>query len=197
MKRIILCGKRVSIPESWIELSTGMWVQLMNIADGTTELALISAFTGLSEEVLSKSKDINIDRKVFGIVGWYSVPIDFKALKRKTKVTVAGKEVKIPKDLGFKTLGQKILLQQRMKTTKGSLSSLIPYAFAVYTAPEVLGDEYDLSNVDEFVESEINKIPIIDVFPIASFFLRKSIDSMNLRVLSYTEQLTQISSGQG
>lgn len=195
MKKIKVCGESVEIAESWLELTTGVWAKLMGITDDSSELELIAAFTGISVADLKSSKDTGLDLKVFAHTGWYAQPIDFSALKQKKTITVDGKTVNVPKDLGFKTLGQKILLQQKIKKTEGTLSQVVPFAFAVYIAPEIYGSDYDLENADKFVEEFVNKLLIIDVFPIASFFLKKSIGYMNLRLRSYTEH--QIATRQG
>lgn len=192
MKRFKVCGEKVEIAESWFELTVEAWVKLMGITDKSSEVNLIAAFTGISVADLNKSKDTNIDLKVFAHTGWYSQPINFSDLKRGKTITVDGKTVNVPKDLGFKTLGQKIILQQKIKETEGSLSELIPYAFAVYIAPELYGKDYDLEGLDDFVDKFVNKLLIVEVFPIASFFLKKSIAYMSSRVKSYTEQQREI-----
>lgn len=192
MKNIKVCGEKVRVAESWFELDTQTWVRLMKLTDESSEVDLIAAFTGISVADLSKAKDTNIDLKVFALTGWYSKPINFSDLRCGKTITVDGKTVKVPKDLGFKSLGQKIILQQKIKKTEGSLSELIPYAFAVYIAPEVYGEEYDLEELDAFVDKFVGELPIVEVFPIASFFLKKSIAYMSSRVKSYTEQQMEI-----
>jgi len=187
MKTLKICGEKVKIAESWLELTTGTWAKLMEITDESSEVELIAALTGLSIADLNESKDTNVDLKVFAVTDWYAQPLDFSALKQAKKITVDGKTVNVPKDLGFKTLGQKIILQQKIKKPEGKLSQLVPYAFAVYIAPEVYGKDYDLENVGDFLIEHVNNLPIVSVFPIASFFLKKSIDYMSSRVKSYTE----------
>ena len=72
-------------------------------------------------------------------------------------------------------MGQKILFEESLKKHKFVYEGL-PEAIAIYLIPELNDGKFDDAMIPEVAE-EIKKLKIVDVFPLASFFLS------NLKVL--------------
>ena len=191
MKTIKVRGKNTHIPTSWVEVTAEMWLRLIQIDENSREFELIAALTGEPEEFFLKSKDTLLDVKFFKELEWYTKPINLITLERKDEVVVGDKTIPIPKDLGFKTLGQKMLLQQSMRENKDNIDAAILRAFAIYIAPLYYEKEFDGDTVEPFIEEFVNKMPIIEVYPIGSFFLQSLLDYQKWRVGNYIASMTQ------
>jgi hypothetical protein len=95
----------------------------------------------------------------------YPLPIKFK---------VAGKEVTIPKDIQALTIGQNLMVRQRMSQSDNVLESMA-YAVAVYLQPLVYPGKVNEDKINE-LEQEILRMKISEVYPIGFFLLTKRID---------------------
>ena len=191
MISIKVSGKSVTIPTSWVEMTAAMWLRIMEMPADSDDFDLVAALSGEEKELFMKSKDTDLDMKFFAHLGWYSKPLDFKNMKVPKTVQIDGKEVVIPKDLGYETLGQKIYLQQIVKKNLDNIELAVPYAFAIYVMPKYTEKDFNADDVDEFIEKFVGKMRITDVFPIGSFFLLKSLDYLKWRVSDYLEGMTQ------
>lgn len=191
MKSIKVSGRMVTIPTSWVDMTAAMWLRVMEMPKDADDFDLISALSGEKKELFLKSKDTNLDMKFFAHMGWYGQPLNFAEINVPKMIKIGDKEVKIPMDLGYKTLGQKIYLQQIVKQKLENIEMALPYAFAIYMMPEYTGKDFDADDVDGFIEEFVWGMRIIDVFPIGSFFLQKSIDYLKWRVSGYLEEATR------
>lgn len=193
MKIIKVSGKPVTIPTSWVDVTVEQWLRIMQMTDYSDQMELIAALSGESKGFFLSSKDADLDLKFIVHLGWYAEPPKFAEIPIPKTVKLVmdevEKEVKIPTDIGFKTLGQKIYLNNKLSELVESVNLALPYAFATYMMPLFTEKDFDDEAIDEFVTKYVNKMRILDVFPVGSFFLKKSLDYLDLKVKNYLEAM--------
>lgn len=197
MKKVKFCGRVVNFPTDWIEVTTEMWLKIIGLDDKTDDLSLMSVITGIEKDELEKSQDDNIELVFFENMQWYVTPINLTSLDVPKSIIIDGVKIEIPKDLGYKTLGQRIYMQQTIRQNYENIDKVLPIAYGVYVMPEFTGQPFDAEKIDAFMSDVVMKRPIVEVFPIGSFFLRKSLDYLNLRMKDYLKIMTQTSRPQG
>ncbi|GAG36374.1 unnamed protein product, partial [marine sediment metagenome] len=74
-------------------------------------------------------------------------------------------------DIELERLGQKIMLQAAMGKHKYIYEG-VAEAVAIYLVPELNDGEFDDGMIEE-VAAQVSKLKIVDVYPVADFFLDK------------------------
>jgi len=159
---------KVSAPSSWEEVSVEHFINPLFLSGNS--MGLLSALSGIDREVLMNSR-ADITGQLTRMVEFMAKdPKGYKKQKRSDTITLMGKKCKVPKDIELERVGQKIMFQDVMSKHK-LLYEGIPEAIAIYIIPELHPEgKFDDAMIPEVVE-EIKKLRIVDVFPIADFFL--------------------------
>ena len=194
MKKIKLNDETLTIPTSWEEVTTETWMRLMKIKNPADETELFSALTGKPQLFFIESEDVDLDAQLWASLGWYINPIDFNSIEIERKVVMGNSTLDIPKDLGYKTFGQKVYVTQKIKEadiSKNGLSLIIPDAFAAYMMPEFTGEKFDTDKLEDWKNEYVMPMPIVRVYPIGSFFLKSCIDSLGSKLNDLSQYLIQ------
>ena len=213
MKRMDLgIGKDVLIPENWDELTLRHYIAISRGVKDT--VGVVVALTGLSErEVLNSNPNV-IEMKVLPFVDWViETEPNFNVNEVPKTIKIKDKQVKVPKELEFKTYGQKVYLTNRiMEVFKDqqdpeesiknekfleNFIELIPDALATYLYPEYSGKPFDTEELAEFREFVLDNTKAKEGYPIAYFFLMRSIDSMKSRISTLVDRTAMKNSKQG
>lgn len=186
MKKLLIDGKfKTEIPQSWDEITFEQFYRL-ELWKQTKELDLIRALailTTLPYEIWNKSNYGDFKHIVLPNIEWLSKPLKIRKIRMKDKIEIMGKVIEIPKNAEVETLGQKVAIdlqfakygQMYKENTKLAFYQM-GYAMAVYCSPKISENDFDLEHT-AIVQMEIQKMPAIDIIPIASFFLQKFSDS--------------------
>lgn len=198
------------------KLTTGDAVQEINFPTGYHELTfgqllrLRLDFTGDVGQLLEILTNIpraiwmglpeNQYGKIMGFLQWIADSLmKWEELPLPASLTINGQAYTVPKDLGFESFGQKIVLEAKLTPIIGSmfkpgakagniktpadvqraaqlknnsaLISLMPYAVAVYFQPKVDGVAFDETKVLA-VEQMVLNSRAVEVYPIGAFFIR-------------------------
>ena len=187
MKRIKVkssSGKRtVYLPEWWGEVTTDQYQRLVTEWDACDLVKLFSIMSGIDAKVLSDTHDPDLEAALFESVRFvYDTKPVFKETKAPPFVTIEGKKIKIPRKLGILSIGQNIMVRQRMDTAK-TFDDLLSITMAIYLQPLYDGAEveryggvtikpaafdYDRAMV---LHDKILALPISEVYPVAFFLL--------------------------
>jgi len=84
-------------------------------------------------------------------------------------ITIQGRTISIPRDIGALPVGQSLLLKAAIDRTK-FLQENICFACAVYLQPLLDGSKPNLESIKKW-ESEFEKLPITDIFSVGFFLL--------------------------
>lgn len=96
--------------------------------------------------------------------------LDLYKLPVPAFIEVNGHKIEIPKNLRKLSVGQAMILRQRMDTQPKE--QLITYATAVYLQPLYFNNLPDSDQV-EMLEAVLKRCTVIEIFPIGYFFLRR------------------------
>ena len=161
---------KVEVPESWEECSLGMWLRLSSW-DGSDYVKGFSKIVGVDYDIISRSKSKKLYRILFEVIAWTGEEVDWEHLKTPEHLTIGGKKIKMPKNIGDQSLGQKILVHEAM--LGGSLNEVLPVALATYLDPLYYGKEFDRSRAVKF-EEVVKNLPVLEAYPAGIFFLTRS-----------------------
>ena len=188
METIKVLKKDRVIPSGYQDLTVKQFIRLYHI-DPSKEEEFIAAMLNMEVEELRKSRIPNIDLKVMPKLAWYREGITFQGSTHPKVVTINGKKLKVPKDLGYETYGQKIALSNKALEEGMTRIDLIPYALAYYFYPQYSEEEFDDQKAVEFMNEFVMDLPILEVHQIADFFLRSLEDWMNKKIISLMENI--------
>lgn len=136
--------------------------------------------------------------------------VNLEELPIPEEITIKGKTILVPKDLGYKTFGQKSLADDKFKSLfKRSVNKIDPKAKPsfkmvddpVNIMPDILAIYFQpyFNAEGKFVEEEVElliestlEIPFVHAYPVANFFLRKSTASVKLGRQPMKEQIKKL-----
>ena len=168
MIRFSINGKRYKMPSLWKEVDVATFQRLAHLENDYTDLvALMAALMGIEKKELTNSKaDLHLQtREALRLVA-DEVPL-WEQIPHKDKFTFKGEQYDVPKDLEMELFGQKVLLNNKLAANDPA--DCVAYAVALYMQPGIDG-EFDDKKITP-LEEEILALPVIDIFPIANFFL--------------------------
>ena len=168
--------KTYEIPTKWEEITIDQFIGI-DAWDKKDIVRLISVLTDAPYDIVYNADALYIEENVLPSIEFLKETPDFNAMPKT--ITLKGKEYPTPKDEGFFTFGQKILLQNKISETvkeNRAMSDCISFAIANYYQPIISGKKHD-DDLVELLESEIGKTKMFEAYPVGAFFLRKSIGS--------------------
>jgi len=193
---LTLGEKKFNLPSDWNDITVKQWLDLRSI-DFTDICAILAVLTGIEREMWFTSTEISgIEEIILPQLQFLADPIDLTKIELQKFVTISGKEVEVPKDIGLKTYGQKIIFQQEMlkySATDGNFKiEFMPRAIAIYMCPEPFTDikafEY---------EKEIERMKVVEAYPLASFFLSSLLKSWTGKARHFAPVTMQTNRGRG
>lgn len=154
-------------PDCWEDVLVRHFINPMFLSGDS--LGFLSALSGIDRKTLLNSKE-DIVGQLTRMVAFAGVnPEGFKMKKKPERFKLMGVDCLIPKDIELERVGQKIMFQNAMVKHKFIYEG-IPEAIAIYLAPELNNGEFDDALLPE-IEEAVMELKIVDVFPIADFFL--------------------------
>jgi len=188
---------KFQLPSGWHEVSVGKYVEILKASHDFVDV--LSVMSGLDKDIWLQSKQNDVDIKIFPLIKWAWNTDELKKLPLPKEIKIKGVVCKVPKDLGFKSFGQKVLLSNEIKEGLEKpfhIDSCMSYALAVYFYNDITGLKYDDEKAREFAKEIEKDILITDAYPIADFFLQKSIEYLHSTMIVLSQQLPTKSSAQ-
>jgi hypothetical protein len=168
-----LNGAPLQIASQWEDVSLSQYLELFDLKKESLS-KLISIFTGVDEQTISKAKIKGLERIAISL-GFLNSPMQFK--DRPMPASLLG--VKMPTDITLEHLGPYEDMMVKVKEDlkfdqegklKASAECKATYC-AIY-AQYVRDKEYDSEKVKALIP-EVMKAPAIDVLQLGSFFLTR------------------------
>ena len=157
----------LEVPNSWDEVKVGHFIKPEFLTGDV--VGLLAVLVGVEKHELMNSTE-NIEQDLYKMAQFYiDNPVGYRENKMKP-FKINGKTITIPKDIELERLGQRILFASVMGKYKFAYEA-IPEAVAIYLIPSLTEDgSFDDSMIDQVAEA-IKEARIVDVFPVADFFL--------------------------
>jgi len=158
------------MPSTWREMDTATFVRLSHLDNDYADMfSLMAALTNIDKDKLLNAKSAfeTQTRAALKLVA-DEVPL-WEQIPHKDQFIFKGKAYKVPKNLEMERFGQKVMLQNRL--LNNAANDCLAFAVALYMQPIIDGK----FNNDKILplEEEILKMPAIDIYPLAVFFLNK------------------------
>lgn len=172
------------LPDTWDEISMAQYIELYRHRENLNEARLLSIFTGIDYGQVINFDLAMFESHIMPYMAAFDEEIKFYESVPAEKITVNGKTINVPQDIKLKTLGQKIMLQQRITMAdkaQEDLMYLIPFAIATYIQTELSGGKYDDKEAEALIP-HILKVPVTIAYPIGNFFLTRFIRSVGLKL---------------
>lgn len=158
----------IDAPDCWEDVTVEMFCNPYFLTRDA--VGMLSVLTGIEKHVLMNTKE-DLEEPLMKMIKFIADnPMGYKKALPKT-IKVNDIKCKIPKDIELERLGQKIMLQAVMGKHTYVYEG-IPEAVAIYIIPELNKGEFDDSMIED-VTDQIKKLRIVDVYPVADFFLNK------------------------
>jgi len=166
------------IPQSWGELTYNQYMALLGQSKKPVEersvIDLFSILSDISWELWAESNPDSDDILIPYIMWVYEKPV-WPEWKDKP-FTFKGETYKIPQ-INLMSLNQKTTLQREMQYCYDRTEDLMevgPLAVAIYMQPFITKEKFDLEKARD-LSKEIEIMKMDDFFPLATFFLSKSL----------------------
>jgi hypothetical protein len=162
---------KLTLPNCWAELSTGKYQQIVKDWDRKDVVQLFSILSGTEYKVLHDTKDPELESRLYESTRFlYEESPTFKEEPLKPYFFFQDKTIRIQKDVTALSIGQSVLVRQRMDEAK-TFDELISITLAVYLQPLI--DESDFDPFRAFdLEEKILAMPITETYPLGFFLLR-------------------------
>jgi hypothetical protein len=162
--------REIILPTSWATCPTEKYIQMATEWDAADMVKLFSILSGIEYKTLSETKDANLEQQLIIATRFvYEETQRFKDAPVPESLTIQGKTVKIPKEVGGLSIGQSIHVRREMEKAK-YIEELIAFATAIYLQPLVHGEDFDFVKAMELLPA-INKMPITEIYPVGFFLL--------------------------
>lgn len=168
-------GQRIRVADSWTSCPTGVFQRIITDWEPDIEIKLRSVTKLFSimldrpMDFINDSRDADLEEALLHCTQFvYTEPMDFAKLPLPKNLSINGKAILIPKDLGRMTIGQNIHVRQAMASKDGN--ALISLVTAIYLQPIYDNAKFDYYRALE-LEKHILKLPIVATYPIGFFFL--------------------------
>lgn len=170
-----LGDKPFSLPTSWEDITVAQYLTLRktNLADFCETLHVL---TGLPREEWFNAREIDFVEKLLPRIAYLATPVDFSSYSIPASIAVDGKEYLVPKDIRFRTFGQKLTFQSQVLShidEEGNISvDFVALACAIYLVDDPFTDERAFALADR-----LRLLPMCLIYPTAAFFLNSSLNS--------------------
>ena len=212
MKEIKINEKTFSIPENWNEMTLRQYTSLAGLI--ISPIDAVGVVLQMSQEEVSNLQPQIVEDRILPHLDFiFTDEHSFDIKKVPNKIKVKDKTITVPRQLEFKTYGQKIHLTNAiLDTFKGQTDpvlasqdsnffkkflELIPEALATYLYPEYHEEPFNVDKLEPFKELLLDYSLAKDAYPIAYFFLMRSIDSMKYRANTLMENTRKKKSKRG
>lgn len=173
---------RLKMPSNWDEVTVSQFIRIEQAPEiKGNYLKLLSILSGLDLPIIINTK-ANLQMQTAEALRFFTLsPPDWEKLDKRENFIFKGKSYKVPKNLEFERFGVKVLLQNKIDQAKEDIVTVIPYAVSIYLQPLIDKGDFDEEKAKAY-EKEFLEMRILEVFPIASFFFRKLIESQKYGV---------------
>lgn len=172
---------KCDLPTSWDELSMRQFYLLELWKEGQSDLIqALEILTGIPPNIWDKTNYNDFKEIILPNMEWIFTPPKMRKIRIPETLTIKDKEVKIPRNIEFETLGQKVAVDLKMSeyAVRYKDSSLLAsfhqmtYLIAAYISPQLSGKDFDMTYAEE-IKEQLYEEKALTLIPVGSFFLQK------------------------
>lgn len=156
---------QIELPQHEGEMTLQFYLDFLKLDTGD-ELSFLSGITGISKEELQKTNNTKLDDLVYSALSFlnqdFANHIDSLAVPHYLRI--GERKYRIPKDLEFETLGQKIEAKKLIQEAE-NVNDVIAELITIYLQ--------SVSSDREVLKRKIFGCLAVDILPIARFFFLK------------------------
>ncbi len=188
MLRVKLEEEVYDLPQSWKEVTVKQFVDLSMYKEGDI-IALLAIMLQASYDKVFAIDDASA-QKIIDNMAWYYKEFDFEALDKPKTISIKGTRFNTPDDIQLKTYGQKIHFEILMKSPEDAIMKMA-HTVGIYMYPIVSGEKFDDEPLNDFVNKDIMRCSIVEVYPLAAFFLNSWIPSSKRKTKLLLRNMTK------
>lgn len=169
MLKFVFDKKTIKVPNHWDEVTVEHFINPFFLSGNS--LSLLSVLSGIEKGALINSTE-DITPHLYKMVNFVNEEPQGYKKALPEEFELRGQKLTIPKDIEVERVGQKIMLQDAVFKYE-YVYQAIPEAIAIYMAPQLNDGVFDDAMIEPLAE-EVKQLRIVDVYPIADFFLSSS-----------------------
>ena len=189
---VTIDGKKrtINAPSSWNELTLRQFIRIETefMEDRENFILLFHILTGLDIAFIEDSKDKEVEKQLYKICSFIGESIELDKVTHGDALMINDVPVKVPKDLGDISLGQKIMISQAIKGIDDIVIKM-PIVLANIMQPSRDG-KYDRHKVKE-MEETMNECNGLECYSLAKGFFLSSKILNNTGLTSSKESQSQ------
>lgn len=165
--------KQIEVPSSWSEAKLKVFQNFYReCKEGDDTVKIFAAITSTQYSAVYESTSEVLESAIYQAVAFVlNEPQTFRKAPMPNAVKIAGKTVKIPRQLARLTVGQNFHMRAALATAK-NLESVLSIAIAIYLQPLIDQGKFDYGRARE-IEKEVLEMNIYDAYPVGFFLLSK------------------------
>lgn len=175
MLTIQINNKQYNIATEWSEITVEQYTQLVLYAGEMSHVRLLSILTGLHYEVLNNLPCDAFLLQAVPQLKFMATEFNPFQVPRGKTITIGNNELKVIHDPSKERFGQKLFMQQLVTNaiaSKANHATLVAPVVACYYAPLLHADKkWEEAHVEN-VQALVQKMPVVQAYPEADFFLR-------------------------
>lgn len=163
------------LPSNWQEVTVGQFRDIVRYSEKLNPVRLLSIFTGIEYELLSNMDCSGFDG-IFLLMDFIGTSPNPEEWKRSNVIHLAGRELEPIKSIEKEKIGQKIIAQQVVnEAALNGLSKIdiVSKLVACYYCPKLNPTGIWIESEYEALQSEVDKMSVVEAYAEASFFLSK------------------------
>ena len=186
-------GTEYKIPASWDDINVRQFLKLKKLEE-YDDIKFLSIMLDVEKSVIENCDNEDLDLLVYPHLSWYmekSIIDVVVAAEQKEQIQLGDKTIKVPKDIMLKKFVQKVLMEQIIEKTEDPFDALGDIC-AIYLYNEYYeGEEVDADKVWKFRDEFILTAPILIMYPIGTFFLKKLKESTSKKISIWLANIPQ------
>lgn len=178
---VTIKGQKLELANRWEDVTIHQYRQLYLFRKELNPARVLSILSGINYiEILNYRMDA-FEKDIMPLLTFIGKDIDLDKLMLPTGFHWRGNIwMPLKRSLRSETWGQKIVLQQRINQAVEKaepMLDLLSYAMAMYYQPEIDGPLFDDKKAVALIK-EFEQCKVVEIYPIACFFLRKYVRSL-------------------
>lgn len=172
MVTIKVNGKSIDIPSSWDDVTVQQYREMDRCSHELNSARLLSILAGIDYDILINFDCSQFDEKVLMHLDFMHEIPDWENLPKPTHLTIGGVQYKVPESIQSTTWFQRTMMKTlAVEGVEKSMrmTELIAPALTYMMQP-VLDGKVNDKRFEE-VQMIMDKLPIKQAYPLASFFL--------------------------
>ena len=173
MVTVKINGQEFSLATQWSEVTAEQYLSMERVGDQLNTVRILSILSGIDYDVLINFDCSQFDEKVLQYMDFIGEVPKWTELPKPDHLTIDGVSYKVPDKIESTTWFQRTMMKTLAAdgvANSRSMTELIVPAITYMMQPLMEEGKVSDKNYPDIMR-KIEKLPITDVYPVASFFL--------------------------